>query len=97
MENKYILQLKEIIIGFFKDDDVKIILFGSRARKDNYIFSDVDIGILPNKRLDTKKIAYMRERLENLNIPYKVEIINFSEVSANFEKQALREAIVWKD
>ena len=46
-ENKYILKLKEVIIDFLKYDNVKVVLFGSRARGDNYISSDVDIGIIP--------------------------------------------------
>jgi len=33
-ENKYILKLKELIIDFLKYDNVKVVLFGSRARGD---------------------------------------------------------------
>lgn len=97
MESKYILELKKIIMNLFKDDNVKVILFGSRARKDNYIFSDVDIGILPLGKIDRRKIVRLEEKIENSNIPYKVEIVDFSEVSPKFKREALKEAIVWKD
>ncbi|MEK7822243.1 MAG: hypothetical protein AAB260_04295 [Planctomycetota bacterium] len=32
IEQKYLLRLKELVINFLKDREVKIILFGSRAR-----------------------------------------------------------------
>lgn len=86
-----------MIVDFLKDDKVKIIIFGSRAREDNYPNSDVDIGIIPYERLDAVRIAILKERIENSNIPYKVEIVNFLEVSEEFKKEALKEVIIWKD
>lgn len=96
-ENKYILKLKKVIIDFLKNDNVKIVLFGSRARRDNYISSDVDIGIIPYGKFDGKKITLLKENVENLNIPYKVEIVDFSGVSESFRKESLKEVVVWKD
>jgi len=96
-ENKYILKLKKVIIDFLKNDNVKIVLFGSRARGDNYILSDVDIGIIPYGKFDEKKITLLKADVENLNIPYKVEIVDFSRVSESFRKESLKEAVVWKD
>jgi len=96
-ENKYILKLKKVIIDFLKNDNVKIVLFGSRARRDNYISSDVDIGIIPYGKFDEKKITLLKENVENLNIPYKVEIVDFSGVSESFRKESLKEVVVWKD
>lgn len=96
-ENKYILKLKELIIDFLKYDNVKVVLFGSRARGDNYISSDVDIGIIPQEKFAKNKITLLKENVENLNIPYKVEIVDFSEVSESFRKESLKEAMVWKD
>ena len=97
MENKYIQKIKEMVLDFLKDEEVKIVLFGSRARKDSSIFSDVDIGVMPYGKLDETRLTLLREKVENLNIPYKVEIVNFSEVSPEFKEEALREIIVWKE
>ncbi|HHT9140371.1 MAG TPA: nucleotidyltransferase domain-containing protein, partial [Candidatus Tripitaka californicus] len=60
-------------------------------------FSDVDIGIVPSGELSDRELAILRERIEDSNIPYKVEVVNFSEVSEGFKKSALKGAIVWKD
>lgn len=97
MENKYIVKIRQAVTDYFKDDGVKIILFGSRARKDYNTASDVDIGVIPNGKNIERKINALKEKIEDLNIPYKIEIVNLSEVSEDFKKQALKDAIIWKD
>lgn len=78
-------------------EKVRIILFGSRGRQDNSITSDVDIGLIPYGKLDKRKVVFLKQRVEDLNIPYKIEIVDFSTVSADFEKEAMKGAVVWKD
>lgn len=97
MAHDYILEIKQTVTGFFKDDDVRIILFGSRARNDNCRTSDVDIGIISPGKVDIKKITLLREKIDNLNIPFKIEIVNFSEVSEDFKEEALKGSVVWKN
>ena len=97
MSNKYLLQLKEMVLDELKDKQVKIFLFGSRARSDNYKASDVDIGVIPYDKLDSINLSLLKERIHNSNIPYKVEIVNFNEVSEDFKNEALKDIEVWKD
>lgn len=96
-ENTYLTKLKQLVLSFLKDEKVRIILFGSRARRDNHSTSDVDIGIIPYGKIDKKKIVLLKEKLEDLNIPYKVEIVDFSEVSVDFKREAIKEAVIWKE
>lgn len=96
-KNKYLEELKNLALEILKDEKVKIILFGSRARGDNNIVSDVDIGLAPYGKLDKNKVIILKEKIEDLNIPYKVELVNFSEVSADFKKEALKGAVIWKE
>ncbi len=96
-KNKYLLKLRRLTINILKDEKVRIILFGSRGRGDNNPTSDVDIGLIPYGKIDEKKIILLKERIEELNIPYKVEIVNFSEASQDFRKEAMQGAIIWKD
>ena len=95
--NKYMEKLKKVTIDTLKGERVKIILFGSRARRDNRAASDVDIGLIPRGHVDKKKMVLLKERVEDLNIPYKVEIIDFSQTSADFKIEAMKGAVVWKD
>ena len=97
MNNKYINTLKEVFNQYLANEKVKIFLFGSRARKSNYPFSDIDIGIIPYGKIDENKLTLIKEKIENSNIPYKVEIINFNNTSEDFRKEALKDIEIWKD
>ena len=97
MENKYLSELKKLVLDFLKNEKVKIFIFGSRARGDNQYNSDVDIGLIPRGNIDTIKISLLKEKVENSNIPYKVQIVNFNDVSEDFKNEALKDITVWKD
>lgn len=90
-------KLKEVCLEFLKGEDVKIVLFGSRARGDFANTSDVDVGVIMGNGTDRKKLTLLREYIDDMNIPYKVEIVDFSTISEEFKKMALSEAVVWKD
>jgi uncharacterized protein len=96
-KNEYLSLLKACILKEFEDQQVKIIIFGSRARDDYAATSDVDIGIIPHQIIHKSKITDVKEKIENLNIPYQVDIVNLTEVSEDFKNEILREALVWKD
>jgi predicted nucleotidyltransferase len=93
----HITDLKDAVVGFLSNENVRIFLFGSRARGDNAVVSDVDIGVVPGEGFRKEKLALLREFIENLNVPYKVEIIDFSEVSEQFRVEALKDTVLWKD
>jgi len=93
VKTKKIEELKKILIDFFKDKGVKIYLFGSRARGDNSIFSDVDIGIISDNDI-SKHIVYLRELLEESSIPYKIDIVDLSK-NDRLYKIVLQEGIRW--
>lgn len=94
---KSIRDLKSLFIEFFKEENVIVILFGSRARGDYSRVSDIDIGILPKNKLDRKKLVLLKEKIDNLNFPYTVDVVDLSKVSEAFREKALREGIVWKN
>ena len=93
---KALKQLENMVKDAFKDSAVNIVLFGSRARGDYLKTSDIDIGILPRDKINRKKLILLREKVENSNIPYKVEVVDLSQASREFTEKALREGILWK-
>jgi uncharacterized protein len=94
---KSIRDLKSLVIELFKEENVIVILFGSRSRGDYSRVSDIDIGILPKKNLDQKKLVLLKEKIDDLNIPYTVDVVDLSKVSEAFREKALREGIIWKN
>jgi predicted nucleotidyltransferase len=65
----------------------KVILFGSRARGDYRQTSDIDIAI--KFRTDNNKIYNIKEDIENQNIIYTFDIIDYDKV----QNQKLKEYI----
>jgi predicted nucleotidyltransferase len=94
---KSIRDLKSLVIELFKEENVILILFGSRARGDYNRVSDIDIGILPDKNLDRKKLILLKEKIDNLNFPYTVDVVDLSKVSEAFRERVLRDGIIWKN
>ena len=89
--------LGNIVKDVFKDEDVTVVLFGSRARGDCLETSDVDVGILPKGKISGSKIALFRERIESSNIPYKVDVVDLSVTSKEFSDNVLKEGVlIWK-
>ena len=97
MENQYIERLKKLTVASWKGEKVKVVLFGSRARRDHRRTSDVDIGLIPSGVLNKKKLVLLKDKVGELNIPYKVEIVDLSQTSADFKKEAMKGAVIWKD
>jgi len=89
--------LKNMASDVFKDEEVVVILFGSRARGDYFETSDVDVGILTKGKVNKSKITLFRERIENSNIPYKVDIVDLSQTSEEFANKVLEEGLsIWR-
>ena len=88
--------LENMVKDAFKNSEVKIVLFGSRARGDYTKTSDIDIGILPKGEMNRKELILLREKVENSNIPYKVDVVSLSQTSKEFTEKALKEGILWK-
>lgn len=93
---KSIQDLKSLVFETLSGENVIILLFGSRARGDFSRVSDIDIGIIPGKNFDRKKLVLLKERIEDLNIPYTVDVVDLSRVSKVFKDKAIREGVVWK-
>ncbi len=78
LELKTLKDLRRFLKDFFRNEKVRIYLFGSRARGDNTPFSDVDIGFLVNRDI-SDKLTILKEILEESNFPYKVDLVDLSE------------------
>ncbi|RUM60158.1 MAG: nucleotidyltransferase domain-containing protein, partial [Persephonella sp.] len=78
---------------YFKETDVKVYLFGSRATGKNTIYSDIDLAIKSNSDIK-KKISILREILDESYLPYKVDIIDLKECS-HLEDVINKEGIRW--
>lgn len=74
----------------------KIYLFGSQARGDFRVSSDIDIAIDNGAKISLEMIARANNIIEALNIPKKVDLVDFHRVPEAMQKAILRDGIIWK-
>ncbi len=86
-------ELKSFLMDFFKDEDIKIFLFGSRAKGNFTAISDIDLGFLSDYDIDYK-LSCLREILENSNIVQKVDIVNLKN-APHLQKTVQSEGVRW--
>ena len=56
----------------------------------------MDIAVIAHGRWDERRMVLLREKLEELNVPYKVDVVDFSVVSKEFRQLAFQSLIWWK-
>ncbi|MCX7735631.1 MAG: nucleotidyltransferase domain-containing protein [Candidatus Kapabacteria bacterium] len=69
-------------------------LFGSRAKGTSVNFSDIDIGVISDKKLDDI-IIEIKEIIDESFVPYNVDIIDFKKVSKKFKDEAMKKIELW--
>lgn len=91
-KTKYFDRLSNYLLRFFDQKaDLKIFIFGSSAKSDN--FGDIDIGVMGDVSDDD--IRKLKEYLEESNFPFFVDVINFNTVEDSFKKNVLDNEVVW--
>jgi predicted nucleotidyltransferase len=71
----------------------KSFIYGSRTHANHRKFSDLDIGILGPIKLSASTLVSIQSELSDSNIPYLVDVVDFSAVSNSFKNKALTNII----
>jgi predicted nucleotidyltransferase len=88
--------VRRTVLDALADEDVRVLFFGSRARGDARRASDIDVALAPRKALHPGVLAGLRERLDELRIPYPVDLVMLDEVSMAFRDHVVLEGIPWR-
>lgn len=74
------IQKQRMCIEFaaFKEIE-EVILFGSRAKGNHKYGSDIDLAI-KGKNFNLKSMLKLSHRLEELNIPFKIDLIIYNNI-----------------
>jgi len=89
IRNKAEAEIKKIIFQFLNPKDYQVFIFGSRVTGKAKKFSDYDVGIFGKKPVPWHVLSEIEEALEESDLPYKVDVVDFSLVTSNFKKVAL--------
>ena len=62
----------------------KIILFGSRAKGNEYMGSDIDLCIEGAKKKNKRELRKLKEKVDEISGLYSVDIVIYEEIDENF-------------
>ena len=82
------LKLKAIVDVIKKYSVEKAVIFGSRARGDYKNTSDIDIAIY-SKELSDKEINLLTNELYELDVIYKIDLLEYYRLSKNSLKEKI--------
>lgn len=82
------LKLKAIVDVIKKYSVEKAVIFGSRARGDYKKTSDIDIAIY-SRELSDKEINLLTNELYELDIIYKIDLLEYYRLSKNSLKEKI--------
>ena len=98
MMDPYLEQVKQIVLEELEDYQVRVYLFGSRARGETRSGSDCDIAVESvGSHLPLGLLSRIRERLEESRVPYEVELVDLDEAPEDFARRVRQEGVLWSD
>jgi len=76
--------VKEILKHYLPG--IKVQAFGSRTNNTAKLYSDLDLAVMTEQPLTLAQGAKLTEAFEESDLPFKVDIIDWSTISDNFRK-----------
>lgn len=61
--------------GLFELRPLRVFIFGSRSRGSFKKYSDIDLLIESDSKIETKKLNKVKEYFEESKLPYKVDLV----------------------
>lgn len=84
-----------VIRSHLAGQDVRLRLFGSRARGDSRIWSDIDIAVQAEPALPAGMLSALREALEESSCLLNVDLVDWNDADAALRESINREGIEW--
>lgn len=76
--------------------EAKIYLFGSRARGQYSKYSDIDLALDSGSPLPWEDLGEAKDMFAESNLPYRIDIVDLQELTADECQRIKDEGIVWK-
>ena len=82
IEEKYLAEIRRILGEHASDCEVRV--FGSRLEGKAHDFSDLDLVLVGNEKLNWRKIELLKDAFASSNIPITVDVIDWHAISDEF-------------
>ncbi|VVA43740.1 conserved hypothetical protein [Candidatus Roizmanbacteria bacterium] len=93
LDTSTVTEIKNILFKFLDPQKDRVFIFGSRAIGGARKFSDIDIGVKSTRELTGEILVNIKDAFEESNIPYTVDVVDFSQVSDRFNEVAKQKII----
>ena len=93
VKKEYKNELLAIILKYVPS--CTVYFFGSRAKNQEKIGSDIDLAIASNDPILDDKITKILIDIDETTIPAKVDIINLQTAHQNIKTEILKNGILW--
>jgi predicted nucleotidyltransferase len=87
--------VRQLITDKLRDIPSRVYLMGSCARGDNSRYSDIDIAIETLQSAPKTLISDIRDLLEQSDVPFLVDIFDFSQLEERYQKEIKKEGVLW--
>ena len=74
---------------------VMVFLFGSKVSGCHSSIADPNIGLLADENLPANLYHKIRNPIDESNIPWELDIIDFTRADQTFKKETLKDIIIW--
>lgn len=88
-------QVRNIAIQVLRGTSAKVYLFGSWARGEQRMSSDIDIAVEHDGDVGRELMLQLKEALEESTIPYRVDVVDLTSADAWLAEAVRREGILW--
>ena len=93
MTPNYLTETKLLLSKHLDLNHYHAFIFGSRATHTNRPYSDIDIGIEGNQPLPPETRSKILTAFEDSNLPFFVDVVDFSTVTDQFKQIAKKHII----
>jgi len=72
----------EIVLNIIKNHakNCEVLIFGSRLKRTNKLFSDLDLAFICQKGLELKRKINLQIAFEDSDLPYRVDVVDYNNV-----------------
>jgi len=88
-------ELLRVLGPFLSRHNLRLQLFGSRARGDARPASDIDLALIGTQPLPRDELAQVRQSIEDCNVPFRVDLLDYAASSPVMKSSIDREGIEW--
>jgi predicted nucleotidyltransferase len=84
LSEKHLAIVRGILENHVPEYEIRV--FGSRAEGDCKKFSDLDLAIMTREPLHPKRMARLKNAFIESNLPFKVDVLDWSTTDERFRK-----------